>query len=72
MGSIVGIKQRTTLDIDLKYMGINLGDIVLLNIIKEIYNVDLNDEINYEVLDITKIAEKKKYSGKSFRIKIKN
>ena len=71
LGSIVGIEQRTTLDIDLKYIGTNLDDVVLLNIFKEICEVDLNDEIKYEVLDITEITKEKKYAGKSVRIKSK-
>ena len=46
LGSIVGIEQRTTLDIDLKYVGTNLDDVVLLNVFREICEVDLDDEIN--------------------------
>ncbi len=71
MGSIVGIEQRTTLDIDLKYVGVNLNDKLLLNTFREICDVDLNDEIKYEVLDITEITKEKKYTGKSIRIKSK-
>ena len=33
--------------------------------------MDLNDEIKYEVLDITEITKEKKYAGKSVRIKSK-
>ena len=43
LGSIVGIEQRTTLDIDLKYIGTNLNDLVLQNAFKEICEVDLKD-----------------------------
>lgn len=68
LGSIVGIEQRTTLDIDLKYVGTNLDDVVLLNVFREICEVDLDDEIKYEVLDITEITKEKKYAGKSVRI----
>lgn len=35
----------------MKYVGINLDEIVLLNIFKEICGVNLNDEIKYEVLN---------------------
>ena len=45
LGSIVGIEQRTTFDIDLKYIGTNLNDLVLKNAFKEICEVDLKDEI---------------------------
>lgn len=71
LGSIVGIDQRTTLDIDLKYIGVNLDDTVLLQIFTEICEVDLGDEIKYELLDITEITKEKKYVGKSIRIKSK-
>ena len=59
LGSIVGIEQRTTLDIDLKYVGITLDDKVLLNTFKEICEIDLNDEIKYEVIDIAEITKEK-------------
>ncbi len=71
LGSIVGMEQRTTLDIDLKYVGINLEDKVLLNNFKEICDIDLSDEIKYEVIDIIEITKEKKYVGKSIRIKSK-
>ena len=58
LGSIVGIEQRTTLDIDLKYVGTNLDDVVLLNVFREICEVDLDDEIKYEVLDTTDLLLK--------------
>ena len=71
LGSIVGIEQRTTMDIDLKYKGINLDDLILLKIFNEICKIDLNDEIKFEILDITEITKEKKYSGKSIRIQSK-
>ena len=71
LGSIVGIEQRTTLDIDFKYVGIDLDDVVLLNTFNEICDVDLGDEIDYKVLDIFEITKEKKYVGKSIRIKAK-
>lgn len=71
LGNIVGIEQRTTLDIDLKYIGVNLDDKLLLDIFTEICVIDFNDEIKYEVIDISEITKEKKYSGKSIRIKSK-
>lgn len=69
LGSIFGVKQRTTLDIDLKYIGVTLENQILLDIFNEFCKIDLNDEILYEVLDINEITKEKKYSGKTVRIK---
>lgn len=71
LGSIVGIEQRTTLDIDLKYTGTILDDELLLNTFKEICEIQLNDEIKYEVIDIKEITKEKKYTGKSIKIRSK-
>ena len=65
---IVGISQRTTMDVDLKYNG-ELSDEELLSCFKAICNQDIGDDVLYEVIDIDDIATEKKYGGKRLRLK---
>lgn len=68
LGTIVGIGQRTTLDIDLKYMGYNLTDDIVLNIFNTICEIKLDDEIIYKIIDIKVINNDKKDVGRTIRI----
>lgn len=71
LGSMVGITERTTLDLDLKYIGVDLDENVLLNIFNNICAIKEIDEIDYEILEIKEIIKTKKYSGKQIKIKAK-
>lgn len=66
--NIVGMKARTTMDIDLKAVGVELSDKVLVDIFTEIGNVAADDEIAYTVLGISDITAELKYGGKSVKI----
>lgn len=48
LGTIVGIGQRTTLDIDLKYVGYNLTDDILLEIFNSICELELDHDLIYK------------------------
>ena len=65
---IVGISQRTTMDVDLKYSGEISNDVLLL-CINAICNQNIDDDVSYEVIDIADIATEKKYGGKRIRLK---
>lgn len=66
--NIVGMKARTTMDIDLKTVGITLSDDEIVNIFSEIALFDSGDGITYSVLGISDIAAELKYGGKSVKI----
>lgn len=68
LGTIVGIGQRATMDIDLKYMGYNLTDDILLNMFNSICEVELADDLIYKIIDIKIINNNNKNIGKSIRI----
>jgi len=65
--SIVGIQMRSTMDIDLKYIGNRLNENDLKSIFKDICNQNY-DNIRYIFLSVHDIAEKSKYGGKSIKI----
>ena len=68
LGSIVGLAQRTTIDIDFNCVGLDLNSQVIYEVIQEISRIDLNDQVEFEVQDIIEITREKKYRGKSVRI----
>lgn len=66
--NMVGMKARTTMDIDLKTVGITLLDKEIVDIFKQIAEINDNDGITYSVLGISDIAAELKYGGKSVKI----
>ena len=68
ISAIVGIDSRTTMDLDTTIKGIKLDKEVLKTVLDEICNIDLNDNINFEILGLEDIREKDDYPG--IRVKI--
>lgn len=66
--NIVGLKARTTMDIDLKTVGVELSDKEIVAVFVKIAQVETDDEIKYTVLGISDIAAELKYGGKSVKI----
>lgn len=71
---IVGLNQRTTLDIDLKAIKVEMTDEEINTIFTDICNIKTDDEIEYSVTGVEDITAESKYNGKSVRIlaKLKN
>lgn len=67
--NIVGIKNRTTLDLDFSYRLEDIDEQEIKDKIINIINVEINDDINYDFLDISPITEDK--GGRSgFRVRL--
>jgi predicted nucleotidyltransferase component of viral defense system len=66
LSSIFGFNQRSTMDMDATLKGMNLNKENVLNIIKDIIAIDINDGVRYEIFSIKDIRLEKKYPG--FRI----
>lgn len=64
----LGISKRTTMDLDLKAISIELEERGLLAIIKEICDAPAEDDVSFRILDISDITAEMKYGGKSVRI----
>ena len=69
--TILGIQARSTIDIDLKSIKIDLSDDELVEIFKYIAEIDLNDEIGYTVTGVFDIKKDSKYKGKTIKINAK-
>lgn len=66
--NIVGIMERTTLDIDFSYQSPLADQSTIETIIKEVIKTKANSKIVFEFKEIFKINEESKYNG--FRVKI--
>ena len=63
LSSIFGFNQRSTMDMDATLKGMNLNKENVLNIIKDIITIDINDGVRYEIFSIKDIRLEKKYPG---------
>lgn len=68
LSSIIGDNERTTKDMDATLKSITLEKNNVEEIINEILDIDLNDNIKYEVVDIKDIRQESEYGG--FKINI--
>ncbi len=66
ISSMIGIDNRTTMDMDTTVKGIPLKEEVIREIILEILNVDIQDGIQFEITNITFIREDDEYDN--FRV----
>ena len=66
ISSMIGIDNRTTMDLDTTVKGISLKEHVIRNIILEILDIEVDDGIQFEITDITYIREKDEYEN--FRV----
>lgn len=63
---MIGIDNRTTMDMDTTVKGIPLKEDVIKNIVLEILDIKVDDGICFEVTDITYIREEDEYEN--FRV----
>ena len=66
ISSMIGIDNRTTMDMDTTVKGIPLKEDVIKNIILEISGIEVGDGIQFKVTDITHIREEDEYEN--FRV----
>lgn len=63
---MIGIDNRTTMDMDTTIKGVPLKEEVIRNIVSEIINVKVDDGIEFKIADITHIREEDEYEN--FRV----
>ena len=68
ISSIIGIENRTTMDMDTTIKGIRLKEEKIKEIVEEIININVDDGIKFEIKDISYIREEDKYEN--FRISL--
>jgi len=68
ISSLIGIENRTTMDMDTTIKGIALKEERIKEIVEEIININIDDGIKFEIKDISYIREEDEY--KNFRISL--
>lgn len=68
VSSIIGIENRTTMDMDTTLKGIPLKEEIIKDIVEEILNINVNDGIEFEMNSIEYIREDDDYEN--FRISL--
>ncbi len=68
LSSIMGINLRTTMDIDTNITGINLDKEELSKILYEILNIDIGDNVIFNIEKIENIKQEEYYGGYQFKI----
>ena len=66
VASMIGIGNRTTMDMDTTVKGVPLKEDVIQNIVLEIINIEVGDNIEFEITDISYIREDDDYEN--FRV----
>ena len=66
ISSMIGIDNRTMMDMDTTIKGVPLKEEVIRNIVSEIINVEVDDGIEFEITDISHIREEDEYEN--FRV----
>ncbi len=66
ISSMIGIDNRTTMDMDTTIKGVPLKEETIRNIVLEIINVEVDDGIEFEIMDISHIREEDEYEN--FRV----
>lgn len=68
ISSLIGIENRTTMDMDTTIRGIALKEERIKEIVEEIININVDDGIKFEIKDISYIREEDEYEN--FRISL--
>lgn len=63
ISSIIGIDNRSTMDMDTTIKGFKLDKENLTDILQEIIKIDIGDNIKFEIIDIENIREDDDYGG---------
>ena len=68
ISSLIGIENRTTMDMDTTVKGIAIKEEKIKEIVEEIININVDDGIRFEIKDISYIREEDEYEN--FRISL--
>ena len=66
ISSMIGIDNRTTMDMDTTIKGLPLKEEAIRNIISKVINVKADDSVEFEITDVSRIREEDEYEN--FRV----
>ena len=68
LSAMFGVNNRTTKDMDTTIKGIDISKESIIKILNEILCIKLNDNVKFDIVDITDIRETDKYGGNKYHI----
>lgn len=68
LSAMFGIDNRTTKDMDTTITGIDVSKEKMVKVLNQILSIKLNDDVKFEVVDITDIREEDEYGGNKYHI----
>ena len=68
LSSMFGIDNRTTKDMDTTIKGIDISKVNMVNILNEILSIDLNDNVKFDLINVTDIRADDEYGGNKYHI----
>lgn len=68
LSAMLGIKSRSTRDMDISIKGIDVSQEKMLGILNEILSIDLNDKVRFDVVNITDIRADDEYGGNKYHL----
>ena len=61
--SMVGVSMRSTMDVDTTIRNLNLSEEGIVPIIKEICEIDMDDDVLFEIKEVSSIMDEMEYPG---------
>ena len=68
LSAMFGINNRTTQDMDTTIKGIDVSKEDMVKALNEILSIDLNDDVKFDLVDITDIREDDEYGGNKYHL----
>lgn len=65
---MLGIDSRTTRDMDISIKGIDVIKEKMIQVLNEIFSIDLKDNVKFEIVTITDIREEDEYGGNKYHL----
>lgn len=68
LSAMLGINSRSTRDMDISIKGIDVSQEKMLKILNEILSIDVNDQVKFDVINITDIRADDEYGGNKYHL----
>ncbi|MEG1506675.1 MAG: nucleotidyl transferase AbiEii/AbiGii toxin family protein [Bacilli bacterium] len=68
LSAMFGVNNRTTKDMDTTISGIDIKKEEMLIVLNRILSINIQDNVSFEILNITNIRENNKYGGNKYHI----
>ena len=68
LSAIFGVDNRTTKDMDTTIKGIDISKEKMVKVLNEILSIKLDDNVKFDIVDVTDIREEDEYGGNKYHI----